>query len=112
MAAGNVTNRTLTRNTPAEYPAMTAIDATDGAYITAAADDRMLIILTVTAAGTITLKKGDAKWGAQDDLAVTFSAAGTKIVAVESARYVITSGTNRGKIKLTGSGTAGCVVLP
>ncbi len=103
-------NTVLKRNVPSDMPEMTAIGGEY--YLTAAADDKMLIIVNASAAGTVTIAKGDAKWGAKDDLDIVFEAAGSKAIAVESARYVITKGDNRGKIKITGNGSVGCVVLP
>ena len=111
MAAALVVNTVLSWNTAGDYPAMATIDPDDGAYVTPGADQRTLIILTASEAGTITIKKGDGIQ-AGSDLAVTFTAAGTKLVCVESGRYLITTGENKGRIKITGSGTAGCVVLP
>jgi len=111
MAAASVTNTVLTRNTAAAYPAMATIDATDGAFVTPGADQRTLIVMTTTDAGTLTVNKGDGIQ-ADADLAVVFSAAGTKAICVESGKYLITSGDNKGKIKITGTGTVGCVVMP
>ena len=47
-------------------------------------------------------------------MTVTFSAAGTQCVNLESGAFVNVSGENRGKIQITGPATikAACVVLP
>lgn len=112
MAAANVTNTVLKINTPAALPTNTAIDSTDGLYITAAADQKMLIILEkITAAGDLTIKAGDGIQGVSD-LTVTFSATGSQVVTVESGKYLITKGANKGKIHITGVGKAACIVLP
>ena len=42
-----------------------------------------------------------------EDLAVTFSAAGTKVLNIESGKYA-----KDGYLHFTGTGKAGCVVLP
>ena len=52
MAATAIVNTVLSRNTPAAYTAPAALNASDGALITAAADEKMLIILEATAAGS------------------------------------------------------------
>ena len=112
MAAANVTNTVLALGAASDLPTNTAIDTTDGLYITAAADQKMLIILEkITSAGDIVIKAGDALQGVSD-LNVTFSAVGTKVLTVESGKYLITKGANKGKIHITGVGKAACIVLP
>lgn len=112
MAATAITNTALTRNTAADLPTNAAIDATDGALITAAADQKMLIILEkTTGAGDITIAKGNGVQGVADKV-VTFWETGTKVIAIESGKYVNVSGDLKGKIKITGVGKVSCIVLP
>ena len=113
MAATAIVNTVLSRNTPAAYTAPAALNASDGALITAAADEKMLIILEATAAGSAVIKAGNGLQGVKD-LTVTFSAAGTQCVNLESGAFVNVSGENRGKIQITGPANikAACVVLP
>lgn len=111
MAATAVVNTKMTKNTPATMPATVAIDSTDGALISCDAGQKMLIILEVAAAGNITVKGGDS-YSPATDLVVTFAAAGTKVLNVDTVGYQITTGTNKGKIHITGTGKVACVVLP
>lgn len=111
MAATEIVNAVLNWNEAGEMPAGVEIDAAGGALIPAAADQRMLILLEADAAGDIVVKAGNGLQGVRD-LTVTFDGAGTKAVTVESGAYVNMSGPNRGKIHITGSGKAACVVLP
>ena len=107
MAAAMVVNTSLTRNEAKDYPTLTAIDTTDGLMIPCAADQKMLIILEKTgAAGDLVLKAGSAVQGTQD-LTVTFSGVGTKVLNVESGKYA-----KDGYLHITGTGKAACVVLP
>ena len=107
MAVASVVNTVLKRNEAKDLPMLTAIDAADGLNIPCAADQKMLIILEKTgAAGDLVLKAGSAVQGTED-LAVTFSAAGTKVLNIESGKYA-----KDGYLHFTGTGKAGCVVLP
>ncbi len=109
MAAATVTTfTTLTRGTAAAFPAGTAIDSTDGLYLKwEASDERALIVLInsdgVNAVSTLKLKKGDGLGAAAADLDIALTAGQTKVIAIESAKYLITSGTNKGYIKFTDS---------
>ena len=116
MAATAITNTVLTRNTAAAMPATAAVDATDGCLITAAADQKMLIIMQnvdSTNAENVTIKAGNGIQGTAD-LVVSVAKSSTKVIAIESGKYVNTSGTNKGKIKITGTADVqiACVVLP
>lgn len=84
-----------------------ALDATDGGYITPnGADEKMLVLVQNTngsaAAKTVTFKAGTGIQGV-NDYAVEIAAGKTVIVALESGRFKIMSGTNKGKIHLTGA---------
>ena len=61
--------------------------------------DRMILMLTASAACTLTVKAGDAEvWGNLEDLTITFSAAGSKAVCLDTARFKFVSGVNKGCI--------------
>ena len=113
MAAANVVTKKLSWNKGEEYAA-TAVDPTDGAYLTPGNDETTLIVLTSSAAVTATIKAGDGIQGVSD-ITVSVGASKTAYVAVESGRFKITKGANAGKIKVTTSAaglSAGCIVLP
>ena len=111
MAATAVVNTKMTKNTPVALPATAAINSTDGAYIKCDAGQKMLIILEATAAGTITVKGGDS-YSPATDLVVTFGAAGTQVLNIDTVGYQITAGEHKGEIHITGTGKVACVVLP
>jgi hypothetical protein len=118
MAAATViTNTSLVLNTFATLPATAAVEATNGALVNAAADHKMLLIAenaSVDTAKTVTIKAGNGIQGLSD-LALSIPAATTKCIVIESMKYVNTSGTNKGKILLTGTDAnikIACVVLP
>lgn len=118
MAAATViTNTALKLNTFADMPATAAVDATNGSLVTAAADQKMLLIVENVSVGTArvaTVVKGNGIQG-MADLAVSVAAASTKVLVIESMKYVNTSGTNKGKILIKGATAdikVACVVLP
>ena len=118
MAAATViTNTSLVLNTFAAMPATAAVEATNGALVTAAADHKMLLIAenaSADTAKTVTVKAGNGIQGIAD-LAVSLGAATTKCVVIESMKFVNTSGTNKGKILITGTDAnikIACVLLP
>lgn len=118
MAATAITNTVLSVfGTAAAMPATAAVDATDGALITCdKADHKMLIIMEnadTTNAETVTIKAGNGIQGAKD-WTVSVPKSSTMVVTVESGFYKNVSGTNKGKIKITGTADVkiACVVLP
>ena len=113
MAAASVTTKQLTWGA-AGAPTMATPDATDGALICPGADESTLLVLTASGALTATIKAGNGIQGTSD-LTVTFAAAGTQYVAVESGKYLIAHGDNAGCIRVIPSTTGltvGCIVLP
>jgi hypothetical protein len=61
--------------------------------------DRMILMLTASAACTVTVKAGDAEvWGGLEDLSIPFAAAGSKAVCLDTARFKYVSGDNKGCI--------------
>jgi len=117
MAATVIVNTALSFNTAAVKPATAAVDAVDGALITCdKADHKMLIIMEnadVANSENVTIKAGNAVQGVAD-LVVAVAASTTKVITVESGKYKNVSGTNKGKILITGTADVkiACVVLP
>lgn len=77
--------------------------------------DRMLLLLTATAACTVTISAGDAEvFGGLEDLSISFAAAGNKVVCLDTARFKFVSGGNKGKIvvkaDVAGKATAALLV--
>ena len=113
MAVAKVTSRQLKWNEAAEA-SLTASDATDGALVSPGSDESTVLVLTSSGALTATVKSGDGIQGT-GDLTVSFTAAGTKYLALESGKYKQTRGANAGKIivKTSAAGlTVGCLILP
>ena len=113
MAASKVTTRQLRWN-EAGAVTLTAVDAADGAVLTPAGDEATVIILSSTAAVTATIKAGDGIQGTSD-LTVSVAANSTQYIALESGRFCMTKGADRGKIRVTTSAaglSAGCLALP
>ena len=108
MAAAVVTVSTnLARGTAGAYIS-TSIDSTDGLYLKwDVSDERALIVLvnsdTVNAVSTLKLKKGDGLGAAAADVDIALTAGQTKVLAIESAKFLITTGTYKGYIKFTDS---------
>lgn len=106
MAATAVTNTSLKFNEAKTMPAAVAVNATDGAAVdfSAKEDGRILIILENAAAAekAVTVLAGDSIQGVHD-LAITLSANETKVITVESGRYMHVSGDNRGCVIIKGA---------
>lgn len=106
MTAAAITNKVLKFNQAEAIPAATAVDATDGALITPNASDEKVIILlenaSASVAKTATIKAGNGFAGTSD-LSVALPASAKYAIVVESGKFVNASGTNRGKIVVTGT---------
>lgn len=111
MAATAITVQALTaRNkfaTAALKTAITAaVDASDGALVPfGERDDKYLILVEnvhASAAKSVTIKAGDS-FQAGGDLTLEIAAASYTFIAIDSGRYLITTGTNKGKIHITGT---------
>lgn len=50
-------------------------------------DDKLLLEISASTAGTVKIEKGDGYAAADDDMTVLSSATGTKYVVVETAKY-------------------------
>ncbi len=117
MAATVIVNTALSFNAAGAMPATAAVDAADGALITCdKADNKMLIIMENSDAvnpENVTIKAGNGLQGVAD-LVVEVAASTTKVITVESGKYKNISGTNKGKMLITGTADVkiACVVLP
>lgn len=117
MAATAITNTVLAFNSNKIMPTTATLDATDGALITCgAADQKMLIIIEnsdSTNAENVTIKKGNGLQGTKD-LVIAVPKSEIHTIVVESGKYKNVSGTNKGKIQITGTADVkiACVVLP
>jgi len=111
MAATAITVQSLTaRNsfaTAALKTALTAaVDATDGALVPfTERDDKYLILVenvNASTAKSVTIKGGDS-FQAGGDTTKEIAAASYTFIAIDSGRYLNTTGTNKGKIQITGT---------
>ena len=116
MGATAITNVTLKLNTGSAAYATAAVDATDGALVTAVADQKMLILLEngTSATKVATIKAGNGLQGI-NDITVSLGNVEKKAIVVESLKFVNQSGTNKGKILITGTDAnvkVACIALP
>lgn len=117
MAITVVTKKALTLNTAVILPTPAAVDAVAGASVTFdKADHKILLILTNAAAAVKTGKilKGNGLQGIAD-LDFSLGASETYCIVIESMKYVNVSGTNMGKLLITGEDAnikVSAVVLP
>jgi siroheme synthase len=114
MAATVITNTNLSFNVFSAMPAAAAVDATAGALITpTGSDERMLIIVRNDEAADamdVVVKGGDGPM-ATGDLTEEVAAGATKLIAIESGRYM----NSAGKIAISGESAnikIACVFLP
>lgn len=116
MAIVSITKTQLVRNQLGDMPAAVAVDATDGASIVYDKADNKILIILENAAETEKTGKILAGNGIQgtNDLDFTLDASGKHCIVVESGKYVNTSGTNKGKLIITGADAnvkVACVVI-
>lgn len=93
----------LTMRNTIVTPTMTALAATKSAYLPwQDGDNHMILILSAETATTATIGAGD---GPQRGPAMTVSVpVGTSLLRLDSGRFKLTGGANRGKILLTAVG--------
>lgn len=116
MAIAVVTPTKLTgREKISAVVAGVAIDATDGLeFAFDSADERTVLILNSSAAGTVVVKAGNGINGiADNDFSFTV-ASGIQYLQISSDLFKNVYGTNKGKVKITGPATTKVtvVVLP
>lgn len=107
MAAATITPVKLVRNTfSSAIAANTAVHAEDGALFTMSdSDHRYLIVVenaSDSAAKTVTIKAGDS-YAATVDIEQELAAGTTRYINIDSARFKNLSGTNKGKVAITGT---------
>ena len=117
MAAATViTNLELVPNVGSAAYTTAAVEATNGAHITADADQKMVILLEngTSATKTVTIVAGNGLQGVKD-VTVSLGNAEKKAIWLESMKFVNQSGTNKGKIVIKGTDAyvqVACIVLP
>ena len=105
MAIVTITPDKLELNTGKALTAGKAIDASDGLYVDfTGKDHNILLLLTGSAADTVTIKAGDGIQGVADE-EVSVTSSGTTAVNLESGRFKLTSGEHKGYVHLTGAAT-------
>ena len=94
----------LAWNEFAEVPAAVAVSASDGAVVTFGADQKMVVLATNagSATKTITAVAGDGVQ-ATEDAVYTIPASGTVAIAVESGKFLLMKGENKGKVLFKGA---------
>ena len=107
MPATAIVNTKLTGyNKFGKVGAVAAVDVTSGALITADVADQKLLLVAEntdqTTEQTVTVKKGDGLQGTTD-LALVIPIGEIHCVVLESMKYKNMTGTNKGKIIVTGS---------
>ena len=107
MSATKITPVTLTRNAVNAFPTTAACSADDGAQIQWNGPDERMFILIENAdsvnSESVTIKKGDGPAAAASDLTLSLPAGEKRLVPIESARFLNTTGAARGCVLLTGS---------
>ena len=121
MSATNITSVKLERNTIGAMPTTVAVDSSDKQALVdfTSSDDKILILIenaNSSAAKDVTILAGDGIQGVDDyTQTVSIPSSTTKCVVLESGKYKITKGTNKGKVLITGDSTdikIGAIVLP
>ncbi len=92
---------------------LVALDGTDGALIPISGKDGYtVLVFTCSAAdATITIKGGNGDKGGQDAVLTELAKDKTAAVLVDSAYFVNVSGTNKGKIQVTGKATTSVMAV-
>lgn len=116
MASTVIVTTNAKKNDFVTVPTSVAVNGTDGALVTLGSDERTLIIIEngATATKTVTIVKGTGLQGTED-LTYTVPASGKVCTVIESGKFLITSGENKGKVKIKGESTdikVSCIALP
>lgn len=106
MAATAITVTKLAFNEPKKLESFATVSASDGALIPMGADQKMLIMASNTgsSAKEITIVAGDT-YQATEDVKFSVPASSEAAFVVESGRFLITKGTDAGKICVKGAST-------
>lgn len=105
MAEVKITPDKLELNGGVKLSDGVAIDAADGAYIEySGKDDNIVVLLTGTAADTVTIEKGDGLQGVADET-VALTANKPSAVVLESGRFKLVSGKYKGCVHIKGAAT-------
>lgn len=107
MAQKLITSTKLKYNVASDLPTTVAATAvSDGCVIdyTAKDDGRILLIIENSGATEFTAKilKGNGLQGVED-LSITIGANASKVITIESGKFVNVSGANKGKVIINGS---------
>ncbi len=97
----NTIEKTKLKWNEAGFPADAAAVEADGALVPMGADQKMLILITATAETTATVKSGDGIQ-ATEDLEISIASGKTAAVSVESGKFLITKGENKGNVLVLG----------
>lgn len=102
---------------PAAMPAGVGIDPADGAYVRYDRRDGAVLLVLESTGGEadVTVKKGDSVMAAGSDLIVHVGAGEKLALTLESGRYLVTSGENKGRVLFAASAAGinlSAVVLP
>ena len=107
MAVTAITPVKLVRNTFSDaIAANAAVNADDGAIFTRSDSDHRYLIVVENASGdtakTVKIKAGDS-YAATVDIEQELAAGTTRYINIDSARFKNLSGTNKGKVLITGT---------
>ena len=122
MALGAVTNAVCVRNAATAMGSFVDCTVNEGLLVDAGADDQKICLhiknAITNATHTAVIVKGDGLQGTAD-LEVTLAQSTEKVIVVESGKYKLLSGTNKGKILIKDKSTTNtnaisvaAVVLP
>ncbi len=116
MSVTNIERVKIKRNTPGEYPELTAIDTTDGALIDFdGCDDKTLMIFASSSEGAkVRVHSGNGIQGVEAaEFEFDIPNGEMRTLVIESGKYKDVK-VNKGKVKVTVTGTVsvGVIELP
>lgn len=110
-------NKAPVRNNPSaavtNTALFTALNAADGGEIAwNEKDDYITVVVqnSATSAGTVVFKCGDGP-NAVEDLSISVAASSTICIGLDSARFKVTKGDDKGKVLMTGPATIAVAVF-
>lgn len=112
MAASTVTMASAPLNEFATAASFTALDGTDGAVIDFGGKDcfTLLLFTCSVADATLTIKGGNGAKGVPD-LPLSIAKDAYNGIVIDSAYYKQVSGTNKGKVLVTGKATTSVMAI-